>query len=127
MNHREEIRERANRRMEDETYRLKVRERKRATYQKNSAEIQQRRKQLWLQNIEEARLQERKYGKTYRERHREEINARNRATYSNNLSENRLKNAEKQRKYRNRKRFCTTTGPMIMPLLAAISEAKQRH
>ena len=125
--HREEILERARQRMENEEYRLRVRERGRANYRKNSAEIQQRRKQKRLQNLEQAKALEREYGKTYREKNREKINARNRANYQNKLLENRKINAEKQKKYRNKKRFKEETGKIIMPLLNALLLSKKEY
>lgn len=122
--HREEINERRRKRMENEEYRFKARERYKAYYDQNSAEVKERRKQRRLQNIEEVRSQEKIYGKTYREKHREEIRARNRAHYREDLQNSREKSAERQRKYRNKKRFKTETSKMIMPLLSALVASK---
>ena len=124
--HRDEINERFAKRMENEQYRSKIRARQRASYHRNAAEIQERRKQQKLQNLEQVRAKDKIYGKTYREKHREEIRARNRASYQENLVENRKKSAEKQRKYQAKKRFVTKTGPIIMPLLEAIIAQKNQ-
>ena len=113
--------------MENEEYRLNRRNKKRENYRKHAQEIQQRRKQIRLQNLDTALAKEREYGATYRQRHQEEINARNRERYKENLEANRAKNAERQKKYRQCQRFKNETSKIIMPLLSAIVAYKQKQ
>ena len=122
--HKDDIKQRLQERLENAEYCEHLRMMKRASYHKNAAQIQQRKTQRRLENLEEALLKERKYGEVYRNKHRAEINARSRAKYEENLLENRKKCAERTRKYRNKKRFKKETSKIIMPLLSAIAAYK---